>query len=64
MQVMKNMLTSDSNKGPYMKPFFVLLISIMLVGCSSETPPAAPATSSTRSVDTSTMRSCFCTETS
>ena len=44
MQVVKNMLTSDSNKGPYMKSFFVLLISIVLFGCG-ESLPDAPGTS-------------------
>ena len=40
MQVVKNMLTSNANKGPYMKSFFVLLISFVLLGCGSE-PDAA-----------------------
>jgi hypothetical protein len=33
MQVVKNMLTSDSNKGTYMKPFFVLLLPLVCVQC-------------------------------
>ena len=44
MQVAKNMLTSHSIKGPYMKPFFVLL-PFVVVGCGSETPSDAPSTS-------------------
>ncbi len=35
MQVVKNMLTSDPNKGPYMKPFFVLLLLVAVVGCGN-----------------------------
>ena len=35
MRVGKNMLTRDSNKGTYMKSFFVVLISVTLVGCGS-----------------------------
>jgi hypothetical protein len=33
MQVVKNMLTSDSNKGSYMKPILVLLIPFVCVQC-------------------------------
>ncbi|MEO2032085.1 MAG: SUMF1/EgtB/PvdO family nonheme iron enzyme, partial [Planctomycetaceae bacterium] len=34
------MLTSDPNKGPYMKPFFVLLLLVAVVGCgNSDTSP-------------------------
>ena len=40
MQVVKNMLTSDSNKGPDMKSVFVLLLPFVLMGCgNSDTPP-------------------------
>jgi hypothetical protein len=40
MQVVKNMLTSVSNKGPYMKSFFVLLLPVVLQVC---VPAFAPA---------------------
>ncbi len=40
MKVVKNMLTSDPNKGPYMKPFFVLLLPFVLALCGSTPVPA------------------------
>ncbi|MCP4175851.1 MAG: hypothetical protein GY758_34340, partial [Fuerstiella sp.] len=46
MQVVKNMLTSDSNKGIGVKPFFVLLMLFVLVGCGSESSPDAANVSS------------------
>jgi formylglycine-generating enzyme required for sulfatase activity len=40
MQVVKNMLTSDSYKGTDMKSFFVLLLPVVLMGCgNSDTSP-------------------------
>ena len=39
MQVVKNMLTSNSNKGPYMKPHFVLLLPVLLVLCGAASAP-------------------------
>ncbi len=54
MQVVKNMLASNANKGPYMKLFFVLLFPLVLIGCGSEPDvdtqdalSAAPAESDT-----------------
>ncbi len=38
MQVVKNMLTSDSYKGTDMKSFFVLLFPLVLVGCGEPSP--------------------------
>ena len=40
MQAVKNMLTSDSIKGPYMKPFLILLFPFVLFGCGAEPGPA------------------------
>ena len=40
MQVVKNMLTSNPNKGTDMKSFFVLLFPFVLVGCGAESPPS------------------------
>ena len=40
MQVVKNMLALNSNKGPFMKSFLVLLIPFVLLGCGAE--PDAP----------------------
>ncbi len=40
MQSVKNMLTSNSNKRPDMKSFFVLLFPFVLVGCGAESPPS------------------------
>ncbi len=42
MHVVKNMLTSDPNKGPFMKPFFVLLLPFVLVGCASGESHTSP----------------------
>ncbi|MEO2031137.1 MAG: hypothetical protein ABGZ35_03525, partial [Planctomycetaceae bacterium] len=43
MQVVKNMLTSNPNKGPYMKPFFVLLLPVVLLFCGPASVPAQEA---------------------
>ncbi len=47
-------VASNSNKGTVMKPFFVLLSSLVMAGCGSETPepaPGAPVTSPTSQED-------------
>ena len=46
MQVVKNMLTSNANKGPYMKSFLILLFPFVLFGCGSESSPDAANVSS------------------